>query len=94
MINVIKLKQICEKENLICEDKYLLDISKSSNGDMRQSINVLEYLYLSKINNNIISYDDINNILSDIIKDDKDMCECNICYEYFYENFKKFFVYY
>ena len=70
-IQLIKLKQICEKENLICEDKYLLDISKSSNGDMRQSINVLEYLYLTKINNNIISYDDINNILSDVIQDDK-----------------------
>ena len=70
-IQLIKLKQICEKEKLICEDKYLLDISKSSNGDMRQSINVLEYLYLTKINNNIISYDDINNILSDVIQDDK-----------------------
>ena len=91
-IQLIKLKQICEKENLICEDKYLLDISKSSNGDMRQSINILEYLYLTKINDNIILYNDINNVLSDIIQDDKDILykqfdnkEYKIIYKYLME---------
>lgn len=91
-LQVQRLKYICSKEKLICQDKYLLDISKSSNGDMRYSINMLEYIYLTKINDNIIKYEDINNILSNIIQDDKDILfkqldnkEHLIIYEYLIE---------
>ena len=70
-IQLLKLKNICDKEKIICLDEYLLDICKASNGDIRQSINTLEYLYLTKINNNIITYNDIDNILSDILYNDK-----------------------
>ena len=34
---------------------------------MRYSINILEYLYLTKIDNNIITYEDMDNILGDIL---------------------------
>ena len=91
-IQLLKLQQICNKENLICNDNYLLDIARSSNGDLRQSINILEYLYLTKIDNNIISYEDINNIISDILQDDKkilynqfDNKEYKKIYNYFLE---------
>ena len=77
-IQLLKLQQICNKENLICNDEYLLDIARSSNGDMRQSINILEYLYLTKIDNNIITYEDMDNILGDILQNDK-----NILYNQF-----------
>ena len=91
-IQLLKLQQICNKENLICNDEYLLDIARSSNGDMRQSINILEYLYLTKIDNNIINYEDMDNILGDILYNDKkilynqfDNKEYKLIYKYLIE---------
>jgi replication factor C subunit 2/4 len=60
---ILKLQDICNKENFIINNKYLKLINNISNGDSRKAIMILQNLkYIYDFNNNSITKKDIYNI--------------------------------
>ena len=55
-----KLKFICEKENFICSETFLLQIVKNCRGDLRKAINFLQKCYNTF--GNILNQDILNEI--------------------------------
>jgi replication factor C subunit 2/4 len=62
-----KLKYICEKENFICEETFLIQIVKNCRGDLRKAINFLQKCYNTF--GNILNQDILNEISGVIAKD-------------------------
>ena len=64
---ITKLKYICEQENFICEETFLIQIVKNCRGDLRKAINFLQKCYNTF--GNILNQDILNEISGVIAKD-------------------------
>jgi replication factor C small subunit len=60
METIAKLKYICEKENFVCDEQFLLQIVKNCRGDLRKAINFLQKCYNTF--GNILNQDILNEI--------------------------------
>ena len=63
---ITKLKYICEQENFICEETFLIQIVKNCRGDLRKAINFLQKCYNTY--GNILNQDILNEISGVIAK--------------------------
>jgi len=68
---ITKLKYICEQENFICEETFLIQIVKNCRGDLRKAINFLQKCYNTY--GNILNQDILNEISGVIAKDTFDI---------------------
>ena len=77
---ILKLKDVCDKENFDVDDNILKNINVISKGDVRKSIMVLQNLkYIYEFNNNKLSIKDVYNMTgyvpSKIIKKIYKLCK-------------------
>jgi len=63
---IAKLKYICQQENFICDEPFLIQIVKNCRGDLRKAINFLQKCYNTF--GNILNQDILNEISGVIAK--------------------------